>query len=144
LKIDFSYIIEFVFAVFILVIAIGTGWIVKINPKVSVDASYIDGVLTASSILYAFWAILIERKPSKNEIKKWSLYRVTIALFFVALLFLTFSVCLLYFDALGEYSSVYTFMFVTMSFLFNAYMIALSIYFYKYKLEGLEESSNNH
>jgi uncharacterized protein (DUF2062 family) len=147
LKNDFDHIPEIIVIIFIalsVVIAIGTWWAVQQNPKITVDASYIDGVLTASSILYAFWVILIERKPSKNEKKKIeeqsekkkikdNRQSVIIALFFGAVLFLTSSVCILFLDALGEYPSVYAFMFITISFLYNAYMIALAVCYKFYK-----------
>jgi hypothetical protein len=46
----------------LVIIALG----IILFPKASVNPEYINGVLTASSILFGFWFIMLERKP-KNE-----------------------------------------------------------------------------
>jgi len=103
-----------------------------------IDVEYINGILTASSILFGFWAILIERKPKEepnqwqSRVKKWQ-YKLAGTSFYASLFALMLSVLLMYLSALDVLSSVFTLMACVTSFYFNAYLLAMTLYYYKFK-----------
>lgn len=130
MKLDFPVVMESI--VFILLLVITIFGITSVPPDFEVNAEYINGVLTASSILFGFWIVIIEKKP-KEETKKFMYENAIYFAFFVSFVFLLISVTLLYFSALDKLSSVYTLLFSTLSFLLNAFSVAVTLYYYKFK-----------
>ena len=124
---------------FIVLMIIGlSGLIYGLKEGLKVSVVYMNGILTASSILFGFWAILIERKPKKGvkrwqfEVEKWQ-YQIMSKLFYASFTSLLASVLFMYLSALDVVSSVLTLIACTISFYFNAYLVAITLYYYKFK-----------
>jgi len=99
-----------------------------------VDVEYINGILTASGILFGIWAILIERKP-KERTKKWLYETVISESFFFSFAFLITSVLLVCLTAVDIMSSLVTLFVSAFSFFINAFLIAFTLHFYKFREE---------
>ena len=94
-----------------------------------VEPEYLVGILTASSILFGFWVLVVQIKP--NEPKE-----LTTAMrlgFFWSFGFLTVSVILTYCTALNRMPSVFTLYFCTLSFISNASSLANYLYILKFR-----------
>lgn len=96
-----------------------------------VDAQYINGILASSSILFGFWVLIVERKNSKEKYRLFLYRELVPSAFFTAFAILIFSVALVYLQALDQIPSVVTLFFVTIDFFFNAWLVALTIYYYE-------------
>jgi len=96
-----------------------------------VNPEYINGILTASSILFGFWAVLIERQP-KERTERFR-YKILLENFFFSFTFLMLSVVMIYFAALNKLHSVFALSFCLVSFMSNAYFLAMTLYYYKFK-----------
>jgi len=103
-----------------------------------VQAEYLSGILTANGILFALWAIIIERKPPKKT-EKWIFEHVVIEEFFVPFFFLAVSILFVTLVALDLFSSVFALVFCSISFFINAMLITLALYYHKFKAEPKEE-----
>lgn len=97
-----------------------------------VEAEYINGILTASGILFGLWFVVIERKP-KDGFKRWQYEHNISESFFFCFAFLIISVLLVALTAVNLYSSVFALLFCTISFIINTCIITLTLYFYKFK-----------
>jgi len=87
-----------------------------------VDAEYINGVLTASSILFGFWAVLMNRElgvDMRRDIRGPLLW---------CLGSLVFSVIFVYLTALNLISSVTALSVCTESFISNSFMVSIHLY----------------
>lgn len=107
----------------------------SLNPNsFKVEPAYLNGILTASGILYGLWAVVIGGKP-ETELKKWQYLNVVKEVFFFSFFFLVFSVIYVALTAANLFSSTWALYFCTASFLLNAFSIFLSLYFYKFSTE---------
>jgi hypothetical protein len=131
LKIDFATSLLIFYAFLIVLMAYGIFSLVLRHAleNFQVDAAYIDGILTASSILFGFWTMMVQRKP-KQEVEK---YEATIATFFFSFGTLMLSVVLIFLTALNSCPSVVTLFFVTASFIVNATFLAFLLYELEFK-----------
>lgn len=107
--------------------------VVNRDSDFKVDAEYINGILTASGILFGIWAIIIERMP-EEEVKKWQYKHIISKGFWFSFVLLIVSVLLVTLTAVNFYSSTFTLLFCTLSFLMNASILTLTLYFYKFKI----------
>jgi hypothetical protein len=102
------------------------------DPWFRVEPEYIIGMLTASAIIFGFWAILIQERP--QEIDKEKVYRhVLIALFLFSLATLILSVLFVYLVALGKVPPFTALWFCMYSFLSNAVNFSIGLYYQKLK-----------
>ena len=137
MEFDTGLAIQYVFYFFLFTVMV-LGLLYGLSKDVEVDVGYMNGILTASSILFGFWAILIKRKPKERtnkwqfEAKKWQ-YQLVARSFYGSLILLMASVLLIYLSAIDMMSSVLTLIFCTMSLFFNAYLIAITLYYYEFK-----------
>jgi len=99
---------------------------------IEVDAEYINGILTASGILFGIWAIVIERKP-KESVQKWLFGTAIKDCFLIAFIFLTLTVFFVALNALNLFSSLFTLVACSISFFINAFLIVLSLYYYHFR-----------
>jgi len=97
-----------------------------------IQAEYVVGILTASSILFGFWAVLIEKKPGER-VEKWLYETVLSKTFFFCFVFLVISVLLTFFTALGKLSSAVALMVCTLSFCENALFVAFHLYHTRFR-----------
>jgi hypothetical protein len=105
------------------------------NPNTfRVEPAYLNGILTASGILYGLWAVVIGREP-KTELKKWQYSNVVRELFFDSFFFLVFSVVYVSLTAVNVFLSTWALLFCVSSFLVNALAIFITFYFYKFDTE---------
>jgi len=96
-----------------------------------VDPEYINGILTASGILFGIWAIIIERIPKEEHKKR--LYKISIKGFWLPFAFFVVFVLLLALTAVNFYSFHLTVIVGTISFLVNAFFLTLALYLYKFR-----------
>jgi len=100
-----------------------------------IDPEYLNGVLTASGVLFGFWAILMEKRLRKPEppkdtidVLKLEVFSRGMTCFFVALVFLIASIVYVCLTALNLFSSEITLIFEVVSFAINASFLALTVY----------------
>lgn len=129
MKPDFS-LLFFVF--YISFAVIGVVGFRDLPPDFEVEPEYISGMLTASAIIFGFWAILIQSKP-KERVEKWRFEHVLSKLFFFSFLLLILSVVLSYLAALNKLSSVTALYFCLFSFLTNACFITMALYYHRFE-----------
>lgn len=107
------------------------------DAEINVDAQYTNGILTASSILFGIWAIVIERKPegktSEAERSRWQYENIIPNSFFICLSFLVFSVLLMALTALGAYSPMWALVVNTIGFMLNVVFLSMTLHYYKFK-----------
>lgn len=120
------------YAILLGIVTIASIGVFGLPKDFKVDVEYINGILTASSILFGFWAILIERKPEERT-KKLVYENFITKAFFFSFAFLVFSVLSMHFSALNIISSVETLVINTISFCLNAYFLTVTLYYYKFK-----------
>lgn len=111
----------------------GSNW----PPDFAVEAEYLTGMLTASAIVFGFWAVLIQRKPEERT-AKWLYEEVLSTQFFLSLGVLVLSVILIYVAALNKLYSVVALFFAMFSFLMNVVNVSLALYSFKFR----ERSTN--
>ena len=127
---NFPVILEYLFIILMLGIVIFG--LLGVPADYEVDPEYINGFLTASSILFGFWIVIIEKKPEEKT-KKFMYENAIYVAFFLSFILLIVSITLMFFSALNKLSSVYTLLFSTTSFLLNAFSVAITLYYYKFK-----------
>jgi len=116
-----------VYIVIILVI-LGLG-LMGLPTNFEVDIEYLNGILTASSILFGFWAVILGRSP--GDIKEKYLYKYGISkIFFFNIAFLAISVIAVFFSATNKLSSVIALFLVTLSYFSNLFFLVLHLYYY--------------
>ena len=106
----------------------GSNW----PPNFAVEAEYLTGMLTASAIIFGFWAILIQRKP-EDRTAKWLYEEVLSTQFFLSLGFLVLSVIVIYLAALNKIYSVVALFFAMFSFLMSVVKVSLALYSFKFR-----------
>ena len=109
-----SYLIIYIVLIILMV------WITLLVAPREVDVEYINGILTASSILYGFWIVLLQLKSIPGEV--WS------GLSFIALFLLLISVIMIYLNAIGLVSSVPTLFACIGSFIANTFMLFIILH----------------
>lgn len=129
MELDFR-IAYFVFWVSFFVITIAGFY--GLPPDFKVEAEYMSGMLTASSILFGFWVMLIQAKP-KERTEKWVYEKALSKIFYISVMFLMIPVVSIYFAALNKLSSVGALYSCMVSFLFNALNLMVALYYYKFK-----------
>jgi hypothetical protein len=106
------------------------GYVTRTDPEVA--PAYLNGILTASGILFGIWTIIIGKDP-ESELKK-VLSPTVGQLFTFGLVLLVSSVVFVVLTALGTFSSAVALVFCAMSFVTNAYSV-YRILSDKFKLE---------
>jgi len=111
--------IAYIFLVFITGLGLSLSHITSVNPE------YTTGVLTASSILFGFWFIMLQREP-KNERFVSQVQGNLLS----SLILLVLTVMLLYFTALSNSAllSEITLFIATMSFILNIFYVLLFLH----------------
>lgn len=104
---------------------------IKRETDLKVEPEYISGILSASGILFALWAFLIEKKP-KERVAKHGYENIIFPSFFTSLGFLILSVILVFLTGLDLFSPAYTLGFCTLSFIMNTLLLALTLKYYKF------------
>jgi len=128
-KLDWRILLLLVYVVSFLAITTVGFW--GLPPSFEVEPEYLTGMLTASAIIFGFWAILAQIKP--EDIVEKSIYQHYLSkpLFF-SLLLLTLSVVTVYFSALNKLSSVAALYVCMWSFLSNTVFITLALYYQRF------------
>ncbi len=96
-------------------------------PDFKVDAEYINGILTASSILFGFWVILIQTRP-KKRVQKWKYDNILVWNFGASVVSLILSVVTMFLGALNKISSVITLSVCMVSFFANTFYLSVDLY----------------
>lgn len=130
LDLELPKFLQIVFTILVIIITLLGFYGLPLDFKV--NAEYIIGVLAASSIVFGFWTMLIERKP-KEETKKFLYEHAFRFSFFISLAVLVGSVVATYFTALDKLYSTFTLWICTTSFCFNLYVVAITLYYFKFK-----------
>jgi hypothetical protein len=97
-----------------------------------VQPEYLTGILSASSILFGLWAIIIERKP-KGVVQESAYYESIPTLFWFSLILLITSVVLVSCTAVEFLSSSFTLLVCVVSFVWNAAFLSLALHFYMFR-----------
>lgn len=120
-----AFIYLYLFAVTIIIVfgVIGTPEILE------VDVGYINGILTASSILFGFWATILGIQP-KDMIEKFLRINVLKLMIFFNIVILAISVIFVYLSAMIKLPSKFALIMVTTSFLTNVMFLGTYLYFY--------------
>jgi len=113
-----SYLTVIVYIVLIILMF----WITLFVAPREVDVEYINGILTASSILYGFWIVLLQVKSIPREVSS--------VFSFIALFLLLISVLMIYLNAIGLVSSTPALFACMASFIANTFMLFLTLYLY--------------
>jgi hypothetical protein len=99
-----------------------------------VDSEYINGILTALSIVYGFWIMMLGKEPKEFfERFRYKYYLRDLIYYNVELLF--FSILYVFLNAMRMIPSYLTLILLTISFLFN--IIFLGIYLHHH-FESIE------
>ena len=114
------------FAFFLVLILVSVIGFYGIPIDFQVQPEYLTGILTASSILFGFWVVVMEIKPKE-------LTRVMRIGFFWSFGLFIVSVILTYSTALNRMPSVITLWFCTFSFISNASSLVNYLYFLKFR-----------
>lgn len=102
------------------------------NSGFQVQPEYLTGILSASSILFGLWAIIIERKP-EGIFQESTYYKSIPDLFWVSLILLITSVMLVLFTAVELFSSSFTLVVCVLSFVLNAFFLSLALHYYIFR-----------
>ncbi len=97
-----------------------------------VQAEYLSGMLTANGILFAFWAIVIERKPQKKR-ERWIFEHIFAEVFFIPFFLFALSTMFVFLTALDVFSSAIALGFCFFSFYINAIGITIILYYERFK-----------
>jgi small-conductance mechanosensitive channel len=103
----------------------------------TVDAEYLNGMITILGILFAFWIFLLGRSP-EDSIKRWQQKHLIIKPFLyipIPLLFL--SIFGFYYSSLHSKFSYIIFTILTFFSLINLFLLTTILYFIYYK--GIED-----
>jgi len=105
---------------------------------VTIDPEYINGILTASSILFGMWAVVLGMKPFESEVydkgTRKFLHKTAVRdTFFFCLFFLVADVLLIFLVSLGVFSQVITILFTALTFIFNVIFLTMTLYFYVFE-----------
>jgi hypothetical protein len=100
---------------------------VGISGILEVNVEYINGILTASGIIFGFWTIMLGKEP-KNFVEKWLYKNVILRAFWFVFGFFLFSIICVYFSALNKMPSSIALLFVTLSLLYNALFLILLLH----------------
>jgi len=130
-----SRVISIAFVLFVIVIIFVGLYGLPINFKV--DVGFINGILTASSILFGFWAFLIQKKP-KHFLQKLIYGNIVRGAFNISFAILVSTVVLIYLTALDKLPSVLTLTICVVGFLLNVFFLTLTLYFYE--ITGIDTS----
>ena len=90
-----------------------------VPPEFEVDAEYINSILTASSILYGFWMVLMQMKSTK---------KISLIFSLGALFLLALSVLMTYFNAIGFLPDIMALFSCMMSFFWNTAALSIVLY----------------
>jgi hypothetical protein len=104
----------------------------NMDPWFSIEPEYISGTLTASAIIFGFWAILIQER-SKEKDKEKVHKRVLIVLFFFSLATLILSVVNIYLVALDKVPPFVALWVCLYSFLSNIVNFTIALYYLQFK-----------
>ena len=99
---------------------VGTPQDFEVNPE------YINGILTASSILFGFWAVIF-RRPSKDIVKR-HIYKAYGKLILINIAILVISTLCIFYSAMDKLSSIDALFAVTLSFCSNAWLLGIGLY----------------
>lgn len=102
------------------------------NSGFQVQPEYLIGILSASSILFGLWAVIIERKP-EGIVQESTYYESIPELFWFSLILLITSVILVSFTATELFSSSFTLFVCVFSFVWNAVFLSLALHFYMFR-----------
>jgi hypothetical protein len=105
---------------------------------IKIDAEYINGILTASSILFGIWVLVLGIKPFESQVydkKTREFLRKTVVResFFFCLFFLGANVLFVFLASLSLLSQLFTITFTGLSFLLNVAFLTLTLDFYIFK-----------
>jgi hypothetical protein len=129
-KLDKGFVLEYIFIIMLLVILFLGFYGTSMNFEG--DPEYIIGILIASSIVFGFWAVLIEKEPTDTTKKFFYKHAISIGVY-VSLAFLFASVITIFFNALNKLPYIVTLWFCTMSFMFNVFLLIMTLHYYKFK-----------
>ena len=119
-------------ALFFLFMAITTVGMIGLPSDFRVEPEYLSGMLTASVILFGFWAVLIQKEP-KEDIEKWRFKHLIGKSFFMSFVLLMLSVVVIYYAALDKLPSPVALFLCMLSFLMNALLITIQLYFQRFR-----------
>lgn len=101
------------------------------NLESQVNPEYIAAVLTASSIIFGFWAVLLE-KNSEIRVAEFR-YKHNIKIgFFLCIALLLLSVVFIYFTSLNKIPSAITLWLGIFSFIYNTFLLGVTLYYEKF------------
>jgi hypothetical protein len=112
------------FAFCLAVILVGFFLIISDRFTVEIDPEYLNGLLSGASILFGFWAILLQRKEHSN----WqvALRRYIIQWFLFSTFLLAIAVIGVFLCAIGALPSFVTLSLLLSSFTLNAFFVSAS------------------
>jgi hypothetical protein len=108
-----------------------------------VEPPYLNGILTASGILFGIWAAVIGKGPetrnrartgSETDTQKWRYSTLVRDGFFIAFCYLVCSVTSVALTSIDLFWSAAAILLCTISFLTNSVLIALTLYYYIFKV----------
>jgi hypothetical protein len=94
-----------------------------------IDPEYLNGILTASSILCGFLAVILQREPKEYFEKFMHKYFLRDSIYYILML-LSFSVIYLSLNAAKVIPSELPLIFLTSSFLFNVSILLVFLHFH--------------
>ena len=119
--------IAYIILAFYFIVMLSLVWVtfyfVPVSAEFEVDAEYINSILTASSILYGFWMVLMQMKSTK---------KISLIFSLGALFVLAFSVLVTYLNAIGFVPDVLALYSCMISFLWNTAMLSAVLYRERY------------
>jgi len=107
-----------------------------------IEVGYINGILTAMSILFGIWAFSLRRRPT-GPTKKFVYDTVIKETFLFAFILLMISVVFVCLTAFKLLSSIATLLFSAFSFSLDAFLIMLTLHYFKFKDYEDEEFVKN-
>jgi len=96
---------------------------------IQIDPEYLNGILTASSILYGFLAVMLGREP-KEYLEKFRYKYFLRGDIYYSFEILAFSVIYLSLSAVKVIPSTLPLVFLTISFLFNALIVMIHLHYH--------------
>lgn len=114
------------------IFVLGYLWSPHFDPNAfKVEPTYLNGILTASGILYGLWALVLEREPkTPTEVRR---KKMVGTLFFDSFFFLIASVLSIAFTAMNLFLSTFALLLCTTSFMLNTVSISVTLYFYEFR-----------
>ena len=105
---------------------------------IQINSEYINGILTASRILFGIWAVVLGIKPTKTETcdkktKEWQYKTIVSETFFFGFLFLIVDVLFLTLSAVNVFSQEVTLFFTALTFFYNALCLTITLHYYVFK-----------